>query len=79
MSRFWGAFGLVYRSGQSSTHFSNSPLVFKNSMKNGINPRLLTPASGAHFNWILPAKVSKLIAVSDGSIPPCATHPPGEP
>jgi hypothetical protein len=49
-SRFFGAFGLVNFSGHSSTHFSNRPLVFRNSMKNGISPKLLTAPSGTHFN-----------------------------
>ena len=38
-------------------------------MKNGIKPKLLTVASGAHFTWILPAKVSTLVTVSVGRFP----------
>ena len=76
-SRFRGAFALVYRSGQSFTQFSNSPLVCKNSMKKAICPRLLTSASGAHLNWILPANVSRLSAVSGGCISLVSASPSG--
>ena len=43
--------------------------IFRNSMKNGIWPRLLAAASGAHFTWILPANVSRLVAVSTVPFP----------
>jgi hypothetical protein len=48
-SRLRGAFGLLYSRGQSSTQASNRPLVFRNSMKKGISPKLLTAPSGSHF------------------------------
>jgi hypothetical protein len=35
-------------------------------MKNGIRPKLLTVAYGAHFTWILPANASKLVPVPNG-------------
>ena len=46
-------------------------------MKNGIKPKLLTVASGAHFTWILPAKVSRLVTVSVGRFPAIWTSPSG--
>src|SRR5438093_255243 len=46
-------------------------------LKNGICPRLLTSAAGAHLNWILPAKVSRLSSVSGGCISPFSCSPSG--
>ena len=50
MSRFVGAFGLLYESGQSPTQSSNTPALLRNSAKNANCPMGVALESVSHFH-----------------------------
>lgn len=76
-ARALGALGLVSTSGQPSTHGSNSPLTWRNAVKNRNCPSGVTAPSGSHSTCTRPAKVSTATGPAAGTKAVVSVSPVG--